>query len=128
LTLVETCVALAVAAVLAGVAVPSYLDQLAHGRRMDATSALQSLQRHQESYRRDHGRYAERLEQLGARGPLRSLGGHYRLELRSAGPDSYQLLALAEPSQARDTECQAFSLLVRGAITETQPRGRCWAS
>lgn len=126
-TLVETCVALAVVAVLSGVALPSYLEQLARGRRVDATSALQSLQRHQESYRREHGRYAERLDQLGASGAARSPAGHYRLELRSAGPDGYQALALAEPSQARDPECQAFSLLVRGAITETQPRGRCWA-
>lgn len=125
-TLVETCVALSVAAVLAGVAVPSYLDTLAHGRRVDATSALQSLQRHQERFRRDHGRYAERLDQLGASGAARSLGGHYRLELRSLGPDSYQALAVAEPSQARDLECQVFSLLVRGAITQTQPSGRCW--
>ena len=126
-TLVEACVALAVVALLSGMALPSYLEQLARSHRVEAATALQSLQRHQELYRREKGRYAERLDQLGARGALYSLGGHYRIELRSAGPDGYQLLALAEPSQARDPECQAFSLLVRGAITQTQPSGRCWA-
>lgn len=123
-SLVELCVTLAVCGVLATIALPSFLDQLARSRRADATSSLQRLQWTQERYRRDHGRYAERLDQLGGTG--HSTEGHYRLELRANGPDGYEALAWAEPSQLRDRACPVLGLQVRGEISHYQPGSACW--
>ena len=69
LTLVETCIVLAVAAILAAVAWPSQRAQLERARRMDGTLALTRLQIAQEQYRMRHGRYGADLAALG---PTRS--------------------------------------------------------
>lgn len=118
---------LVVVAVLATLAVPSFLDQLARSRRSDARSALQSLQWQQERHHQAHGRYAQALADLRGRVVDRSAAGHYRMELLSQGPEHYVVLAHAEPSQARDRECPTLALQVRGAITERQPSTTCWA-
>lgn len=120
----ELSIAVGICGVLATIALPSFLEQLARGRRADATSSLQRLQWTQERYRRDHGRYAERLDQLN--GSDRSAAGHYRLELRALGPDGYEALAWAQPSQARDRACPVLGLQVRGEISQYQPGGACW--
>lgn len=126
LSLVEVAITLAVIGVLGAAAMPTFLEQLARSRRVDATAALQRLQWGQERFRRVHGRYAERLDQLVGSTSARSAAGHYRIELRSGGPDSYEAVALAEPSQALDRECPVLSLQVNGALSQFRPNGRCW--
>ncbi len=130
-TLVEVGVVLAVSAVLAALAAPSFLDQLARSRRIDASAALQGLEWAQERHRQAHGRYAERLGELRASGLNLGLGrsaaGHYRLELLSHGPQAYEGVARAAPSQARDRDCQSLTLRVQGAITQRQPSAACWS-
>ena len=50
----------------------------------------------------------------------------YRLELRANGPDGYEALAWAEPSQLRDRACPVLGLQVRGEISQHQPGSACW--
>ncbi len=126
-SLVEIGVTLAVVALVATLAVPSYLEQLARSRRPEAMAALQQLQWAQERHRQDHGRYAERLDQLKGAVSRRSPNGHYRLEMTGHGPEAYDATAHAEASQARDRACPMLTLHVQGAITRREPDGRCWS-
>lgn len=127
-SLVELSVVLAVVGVLATLAWPSFLEQLARSRRPDAYLTLERLHGAQQAYRQRHGGYAQDLQQLTGAGAAHSAGGHYRLALQGHGPDGYELSALAEASQQRDRECPALTLQVRGEITQRQPGGRCWGA
>lgn len=128
LTLVEVGVVLSISALLTTLAAPSWIDQLTRSRRVDATAALQRLQLAQERHRQAHGHYAERLEQLGAAAVDRSEAGHYRVELRSHGPDAYDAVAQAQAFQARDQACATITLRVKGLISQRDPTERCWGS
>jgi type IV pilus assembly protein PilE len=125
-TLIEASVVLAVSVLLASVALPSFSDQLVRSRRVDATAALQKLQWAQERHRERHGRYAERLDELRGAPAGRSEQGHYIVELRSLGPDAYEAVAHAQAQQARDTDCRALTLQVRGVLSQREPQAKCW--
>lgn len=127
-TLAEISIVLAIVALAAGVALPSWRDQWLRSHRADATAALLRVQLAQERYRQTNGRYAERLDQLRDAGAGRSEGGRYRVELLLLGPDSYEASALADGSQAGDTRCPRLELSVAGAITQRGPDARCWNS
>ena len=127
-TLIELSVALCIAVLLLGLAIPAGLDQLARSRRSDAVAALQRVQWAQERHRQSTGHYAQRLSQLIGANADHSPAGYYRLELHAAGPHGYEVLALALPSQARDRACSSFVLRVNGFISERQPSTGCWAT
>ena len=125
-TLIEVGVVLAVSALLATLALPSWMDQIVRSRRVDATVALQRLQWAQERHRQAHGRYAERLDELRVVQAGRTEGGYYSVELRSFGPDAYDAVARAEDSQVRDKDCRALVLRVQGVISQREPQAGCW--
>lgn len=127
-TLVELCVTLTAALLLLTLAIPSGLDQLARSRRSDAVAALLRVQWAQERHRQSTGHYAQQLNQLPGASADRSPAGFYRLELRAAGPQAYEAVAVALPSQARDRACGSLLLRVNGFISERQPSTGCWAT
>ncbi|ODU08593.1 MAG: hypothetical protein ABS84_12030 [Rubrivivax sp. SCN 71-131] len=126
LTLIETCVVLAVAAILAAVAWPSQRAQLERARRLDGTLALTRLQIAQEQYRMRHGRYGGELSALG---PARSPEGYYLLAVADAGVDTVTLIARAHPDgpQRGDRECHELSLRLDQGLSDAGPSGRCWS-
>ena len=103
-TLVELCVVLTIAALLATVAWPSWQSQLQRSRRADAVAAL------------------------GAGGAPRSGEGWYQIELLDAGGDRYEARARALPGSpaAADAECPLLSLQVREGLAAHAPSARCW--
>lgn len=126
-TLVELCVVLAVAGVLAAIAWPSLQSQLQRGRRADAVAALTRLQLAQEQHRAHHGLYATQLAAL--RGvPARSSEGLYDIELLATGGDRYEARARPRPGgpAAADTDCSMLSLQVRDGLAQHAPSARCW--
>jgi type IV pilus assembly protein PilE len=127
-TLIEVGVVLAVSALLASIAWPSWTDQLVRSRRLDGAAALQKLQWAQERHRAQHGRYAERLDELRAAPQGRSEQGWYALELHSFGPDAYDAVARAQAQQARDAQCPALTLHVQGALSRREPQRKCWGA
>jgi len=127
-TLVELCVVLAVAGVLASIAWPSYQAQLQRSRRADAVAALLRLQLAQESFRAHHGLYAAQLGALVGASSARSGEGLYDIELRGSGGDRYEARAIARAGglAAGDTGCSVLSLQVREGLAEFAPSPRCW--
>jgi type IV pilus assembly protein PilE len=102
-TLIETLVAMAIAAVLSGIALPSFEGQLQRARRTDALVAVVQIQGAQERMRSRSTRYGD-LAEIGA--ATVSQARHYTLQITAFSADGYELLATATGVQARDTECR----------------------
>ncbi len=126
-TLVELCVVLALAGLLAAMAWPSWQSQLQRGYRADAVTALMRVQLAQESHRAHHGLYAAQLNVLrGAAAPV-SGQGLYDIELTGGG-DRYEARARARSGSAvaSDRACAELRLQVRDGLSEYAPSARCW--
>ena len=110
-TLVETLIAVGIAAVVSGIAYPSIESQVLRARRSDGLASLMQAQLAQERHRANHRSYGD-LVAIGAR-PT-SLSGHYAIEVAASAADGYELIATATGRQARDTTCRTLRLIVAG--------------
>lgn len=117
-TLVELIIAIAVMAILAGLAWPSYQSAVQKGRRADAMAGLTKLMQAQERWRSEHASYQATLSNLtGARST--SPDGHYALSLvdESVSATGYTARATANSTspQSRDSVCRVMQVVVSGA-------------
>jgi type IV pilus assembly protein PilE len=124
-TLVELLIALAVAAILLGIAIPSFQQQLRSSRRTDAIDAIATVQQAQERWRGNNPAYADSLDELDV--AATSAGGHYTLEVSDADANGYTLTAtaVAGGSQDDDGVCTTLTLTVGGAGSTPSP-ATCW--
>ena len=124
-TLIEMMMTVAIAAILGAVALPSFLSQLAQGRRTDAIEALMTLQQSQERWRGAQPSYAASLSALGL--AATSGTGDYSLALLDVTATGYKARATAVVGrrQAADTACTTLTLTVDGGSLNTTP-AVCW--
>ena len=114
-TLVEIVCVLAMGAILATIAYPSYQRLMHRVRRADALTALMQLQSAQERYRADHAAYGD-LSAL--RAVPTSPRGHYRLAVAAHGTTGYELHAVATGPQQADVPCRHLRLRVTGGSVD----------
>ena len=134
-TLLELLVALAIAALLAALAYPSYRHHLIRAHRTEAMESLLAVAAEQERHHLAHGRYAGSFSMQGDTGlavqPVTATG-LYRLHLDEAGPSSYVASATpADGPQAADLRCARFSIHASGQRAASDAAGRdttreCW--
>ena len=134
-TLVELMIALAVVAILATVAYPSYVNQLRQSRRTDAKIALLDLAARQERFFSVNNVYATTPAQLGyaaAAFPVSVLSGssaYYQLSTQvGAGATSFTATAAPVGGQGRDA-CGSYAidhLGVQANASNSLPAARCW--
>lgn len=148
-TLIELMVTMVVVAILAAVALPSFLDSIRKGRRADAFTAITSIQQAQEQWRGSHAAYTDTLLNTaiapalanGLGVGLESSSGYYalRVDLRATGYDAVAT-AVSGKSQAEDGTCKVLGIRHEGgnlkygsgaaaidwAAANPDP-GRCWA-
>lgn len=134
-TLVEVVIVMAMAALLAGAAVPALHGALLKGRRPDAFNALTAVQLAQERWRAEHTDYATALPDLSLTDAVP--GGRYTLRITAADADGFTAEAGATGAQQRDTDCAVLRVVVAGGAirheavasdgtgSEAQAR-RCW--
>ena len=134
-TLIESLVAVGVAAVLSSVAYPSLEGHVLRARRTDALVALMNAQLAQERYRSNNNSYGTLVE-VGMRD--RSASGYYSVQVTSNSADGFEVLASATAGQARDAHCRHLRLVSVGtAVTyasgpdtaTSNPAGvnrKCW--
>lgn len=128
-TLIELMIAVAVVAILAAIALPSYRQYVIEARRSDAHGALQRIQLAQEKWRTNHGAFASTPAELGL--SESSDEGHYAITITDAGPAGYTATATAKAdgTQAADVAaCRAMSLSLADGVNiiiseEVRP---CW--
>jgi type IV pilus assembly protein PilE len=110
-TLVESMVAVGIAAVLSSIAYPSLEGHVLRARRTDALAALMNAQLAQERYRSNHNSYGS-LADTGVRAS--SASGYYAVQVTSNSRDGFEVLASATARQARDTSCRHLRLVSLG--------------
>ncbi|MFO7901890.1 MAG: type IV pilin protein [Pirellulaceae bacterium] len=122
-TLIELMITIAILAILAGIAIPAYNNQVEKARRADAvttlTSTAQGLER---CFTRDNtyaGCVADSFE---------SQDGFYDITVNSDAT-TYDLTATAKGAQSSDEDCKTFTLdrLGNKGATGDAP-DRCWGS
>ena len=99
-TLIERMIALAVAAILASIAYPSYLSQIAKGRRGDGKQALVELAQKLERYYTERGTYAGATLGNGGLYPTLSPGGYCAISISSQTADGFVIAAAPRSRQA----------------------------
>ena len=129
-TIIELMIVVVIVGVIAGVAYPSFMDQLRKGRRADAVDFAARIQQAQARHRANNPTYAADLAALGIASGT-SPGGLYTLATAAgsgtAAATSYTVTATAVTgkSQASDSGCTTMSLtFATGNTTYGEPR--CW--
>lgn len=126
LTLIEALLAVALTAVLASIAWPSYREQVAKGRRVNAQAMLYGSAQFMERFRTENHRYDQDLggNALVLPDNLReSADGAYLLQANPLEREQYTLHATPKAAQAGD-RCGTFTLSHTGARGAAQPD--CW--
>lgn len=130
-TLIELAIVVAILAILAAVAIPSYERYVRKGKRADAQALLQAASLAQEKYRLNNTTYATATSNLSppcpTSGACLSDQGNYTLATPTAVTgSSYTLTANASStSQLADTGCTAIVYAVSGTTITYSP-ATCW--
>lgn len=127
-TLIELMIAVTVVAILAAIAVPSYMESIRKSRRSDATTSLAKIQLAQETYRLNNATYAATPATLGL--GTTSTEGYYTLAISGNSATAYTATAtpVSGKSQAADTTCATITMTVSGGGgTVSNTPATCWS-
>jgi len=128
-TLIELMIVVAIVAILAAIALPSYSQYVLRSRRASGHDLLMAVATAQERYNTARNVYATNLADLGFTATtLLSEGGYYRVSL-AAGSDArnFTLQAVPQGSQSGD-QCANLTLSNTGVKgwSGGQTNGKCW--
>jgi type IV pilus assembly protein PilE len=126
-TLIEVMITVAIVAILAAVAVPSYRSYVLRSHRADAMQALSDGQAILERcYAQSFAYNATCATAPAATSP----GGFYTVALSNQTATTYTLTATATGMQAQDTQCATFSVdqanQKLGKDTASNLQSACW--
>jgi type IV pilus assembly protein PilE len=132
-TLTELMIAMAVIAVLTGIAIAAYTFQVNKSRRAEAKTALLDLAARQERFFTTNNTYTNVAANLGyAALPAPLPGGssttNYTLSVTAASATSFSAQAARAGAQATDG-CGDYTIDdrgVQGNVNNTQPTAQCW--
>ncbi len=120
-TLIELIVVMAIVAILAAIALPSFADQMRKSRRAEAVTAIQDAQLRLERWRVDHSSYA-------GSGVAIPASSHYTFTITAAAatPNNYSVSAAPTISQAKD-KCGTMTITsALGIVSKTPTATGCW--
>ena len=136
-TLIELMIVVAVIALLASIALPSYQDSVRKARRTDARSALTTVAQIMERLYTDQNSYANAC--LGTTATCTSPSvlifadktenGHYTLAFTNRSATGFTIQATRYGGQTADTTCGDFTLNqagLRGVISASSTAAACW--
>ena len=129
-TLIELLIAIVVLGILAGVALPSFLDSIRKGRRSEAVSAISAAQQAQERWRGNNSAYTTTLASLGV--PATTSSGYYDVTIAAPNApatlaNGYMVVANGRSgtSQANDSQCRKVGVQVSGGNVTYGGCGAC---
>jgi type IV pilus assembly protein PilE len=130
ITLIELMITVAIVAILAAVAYPSYSKYVLTSHRTEAQSTLIRISNLEERYFMDNNAYGN-LFNLGMTATsgattLTTDNGYYTISVVTSSA-TYTLTATASGSQASDTDCQSLSIDQSGLKSSTASSAdTCW--
>ncbi|MDF1655189.1 MAG: type IV pilin protein [Coxiellaceae bacterium] len=126
-TLMELVITVAIVAILAAVAIPTFNSYLLKSHRSDAYSSLLSMQLAEERYRASNTSYGT-LAQVW-NGVTATEGGRYTLAVSNTSATTYTLTATAVGGQASDSEdgtsCATLTITYSAGVESKTPAA-CW--
>ena len=145
-TLIEVMITIAILAILAAVALPSYFDSVRKSRRADAVALMSQVAQAQERYRANNSSYSNdfgtsmlAVRATAASNVLSLAEIYYTISVPTANSTQYTVRAVASGSQAKDTRCAVMEMRMAsgvlsyvsatsaGAIgSATADPNRCW--
>ncbi len=141
-TLVELIVTIMIVAILAAVAVPSYMSSIRKSRRTEARQALLDLAGREERYLATNSSYSNTPADLGySTFPATTTSGYYTIDVPSGNlsapttTTAAYFKATAAPvagaGQDKDTQCASFTVDSTGVQHSTDSSGTdttsiCW--
>lgn len=115
-TLIELAIAIAVLAIIASIALPSFIDAVRKSRRSEAFAALAAVQQAQERWRANNPAYTTDLSNAGLGLPTTTPGGYYTVAVNAADATGYTATAsgVSGTSQAGDGNCTRLRVRAAG--------------
>lgn len=111
-SLIELMIVVAILAIVAALAYPSYKDQIRKTRRSEATQMLMEVAAQQERFFTNNNRYAADMTELGY-GNANQLTekGFYSVSTSATNaPIGFSATAVPQNDQANDAYCDEFSI------------------
>lgn len=120
-TLIELMVVVAIVAILAAIALPSFADQIRKSRRAEAVTSLQEAQLRLERWRVDHADFTGSSTTFPP-----SIHYKFTLTAAAATPNNYSVSAEPLLGQVKD-KCGTMTITnTTGKITKTPADTGCW--
>ena len=131
-TLIELMITVAILAIIAAVAIPSYSSYVDRGKRAEARTALLDIAARQERFYSNNRQYADQLSKLRMSGT--SENGYYTLSVAlrassgTTASNTQTFQATATPAGSwTDDKCGNLSIDETGAKTQSLgDRALCW--
>lgn len=130
--MIELMITVAIVAILASVAYPSYTQYIVRANRSSAVSFVMNLASRQEQYNLDARQYTNQLSLLGAATIPSEVSNNYNVVVaadNTVAPPVYSVTATPTGTQlARDTECGTLKIdqIGQKTISGTATVGKCW--
>ena len=123
-TLIELMIVVAIVAILAAIAIPSYQDQVRKSRRADALRVLGEIRMAQERWRADNPSYGT-LAQVGNPG---AASAYYSYTVTGNTATAYTITATAVSGKGQDNDKQAGTSCTPLTINQAGAKtpAACW--
>lgn len=127
-TLIELMIAVAILAILMGIAIPSYNQWVIKSNRAEAKSTLMDAAQRLERCFTRFSAYNDGNCSLQQGDTLMSESDKYQVQVTSTGATTFDLTAVPQGGQTHDAECMNFTLDHTGArdISGTGDADDCW--
>ena len=126
-TLIELIIAVAVVAILAAIAFPSYQEQMRKTRRADGKAELMETAQQLERCYTRFSRYND--GNCGVALPSNSSEGYYVVSATAITASAFTLDATPQGAQANDTRCGVLRLTstgLQGSQGQSTDANECW--
>ncbi len=133
-TLIEVLITVAILAIVASLAYPSFMGAVRKSRRSEAFDFITRIQQAQEQWRANNSSYTDDLGNTGLKVPATTPNGYYTLSVTlpataASAASEYTIRADAAGSQTADTQCAFLSMKSEGGKLkyDSTSAEACWS-